>query len=338
MMQRRMSKWLTPAVIATAGCSGGPSVFSPAGPASRDLAHLGTWVLVVLSAAGTATIALILWASARQRGSFAEHAPASTGGGLLWILVGGFLVPALVLFPIFIATLRAVDHFPLHPPSGHGRADIHLIGHQWWWEVHYLADSPDRQVTTADEIHVPIGWPVEIELESRDVIHSFWVPALHGKLDLIPGHPNRIRVLADRAGRFEGECAEYCGAGHARMLLVVVAEPLDAYEAWLAGQAAPALPPADRASETGQAIFENRACGTCHTIRGTSAMSSVGPDLTHVGGRSGLAANTLPNSRAWLEAWITHAQSIKPGSQMPDLAQLRGDELQAVATYLGSLR
>lgn len=323
-------------VEATA-CSRAGVVFSPAGSSARSIATLGATLLIGFCVVSAVMIALIVWAAGRNRGTLDDHAPVDAGGGQWWILVGGFLVPAGVFALVFGSSLRALERFPLHD-GGHYRPDIRVIGHQWWWEVQYMGGGPDARIVTANEMHVPIGWPVEVELETRDVIHSFWVPELQGKVDLIPGHPNRIRIDADQAGRFDGQCSQYCGVDHTMMKLRVVAEPIDDYERWLAAQAAPSVRPADPDAVAGQRLFETRACGLCHTIRGTPALAQVGPDLTHVASRGGLAADSLPNSRAYLEAWIVHAQSFKPGAAMPDMTQFTGRELQSLTHYLEQLQ
>lgn len=337
MRDRTSPLALFAAALLLSGCSGRPSVFSPGGPAARSIGNLGAWVVIVLSVVAAVMMVLILVAAGRRRGTLEEHEPVGVGGGQTWILVGGFGVPVVILFAIFASSLVTESRFPLHDGQ-HYKPDIRIIARQWWWEVKYTGDGPDQQVTTANEIHIPTNWPVEIELESRDVIHSFWVPSLHGKVDVVPGRENHIRLVADTPGRYQGMCAEYCGTQHTNMGFVIVAEPLEQYEKWRAHQAEPALAEADPMAAHGKQIFETKACGLCHTIRGTRAMADVGPDLTHLASRSAIAANSFPNSRAWLEAWVTHAQSLKPGNQMPDLAEMRGDELQAVAHYLESLQ
>ena len=229
-------------------------------------------------------------------------------------------------------------------PGGHGAtgqhpADIEIVGHQWWWQVEYLDPQVSRRILSANEIHIPVGRPVELELRSYDVIHSFWVPRLHGKVDLVPGDVTRIRVQADSPGLFEGQCAEYCGPQHAHMAILVVADPPADYAAWLAHLRAPAAETRlqSPASE-GQRVFTEHQCVLCHTIRGTVARGTIGPDLTHFAARRGLAANSLPNSRGPLSAWVTHAQSLKPLAQMPNLTILTGQEQQALVAYLESLK
>ena len=336
----RRAHLLTLAIALSAccvGCHDSASIFLAAGPASRAIGKLGAWVLVILLIAAIVSTALLVVAAVRRRGTFGEHAGVDTGGGHLLIYIGGFLTPIVVLGVVLFATLRTVNRFPLHE-DGHFRADIRVVSRQWWWEIDYEGDGHSTRVVSANELHIPTNWPIEIQLESRDVIHSFWVPALHGKVDLVPGHVNRIRLEADVPGRYPGECAEFCGPQHALMNFTVVAQPLAEYEAWLAHEAAPADPPNTEDVARGRALFEGHACGLCHRVRGTSAQASVGPDLTHFASRAELAAGSYPNDRAYLEAWATHAQSLKPGAQMPDITDFSGAELQSLTHFLESLR
>jgi cytochrome c oxidase subunit 2 len=213
-----------------------------------------------------------------------------------------------------------------------------VIGHQWWWQIQYVGLGPSNRLETANEIHIPVGQPVELTLESRDVIHSFWVPALHGKVDLIPGVENHLRLQADRPGTYEGQCAEFCGAEHARMRFLVVAQSPEDFAKWMHDQSQPAQPPLEAAAIHGADLFQSRACGLCHTVRGTQALGTIGPDLTHFGSRQRLAADSLPNQHAYVAAWITRAQSFKPGALMPDVTNFRGDELDDLARYIDQLR
>ena len=193
-------------------------------------------------------------------------------------------------------------------------------------------------MTTANEIHVPVGMPVEIGLRSADVIHSFWVPQLHGKVDVVPGQENRIRILATKAGRYRGECAEFCGEQHAHMVLYVVADPPEQFYRWVADQRAAAPEPQTAEQRRGRDVFETKACVVCHTIRGTRANATVGPDLTHLASRATIASGSYPNNAGYLSAWVTHAQSLKPGAAMPDLTVFSGDELRSLVAYLESLK
>jgi cytochrome c oxidase subunit 2 len=214
---------------------------------------------------------------------------------------------------------------------------VKVIGRQWWWELQYHGDPPSQMVTTANELHIPVGQPVLLQLESRDVIHSFWVPALHGKRDLIPGHPSTTTILADRPGRYRGQCAEFCGAQHAHMGLLVIAEPPAEFQAWLARSRQPAATPTTAQARRGQEVFQRGPCILCHAVAGTIAAASAGPDLTHVASRTSLAAGTVPNQRGALSAWILDAQAAKPGTHMPAMT-IPTDELRALLAYLETLR
>lgn len=202
----------------------------------------------------------------------------------------------------------------------------------------YQIGDTHQHVVGANEIHIPAGRPVDIELISRDVIHSFWVPQLHGKVDLVPGMVNRIRIEADRPGLYRGECAEYCGPQHAHMILLVKAESQSDFDTWLGHERQPAAAPADAQAARGKEVFMTGPCLTCHTIHGTDAHGLVGPDLTHFATRDGLAANAYPNNTAYLAAWVTHAQSLKPYAQMPNVTAFTGDDLQALVSYLRGLK
>jgi cytochrome c oxidase subunit 2 len=210
-------------------------------------------------------------------------------------------------------------------------------GYQWWWEVTYGDAQPARVFTTANEIHVPVGRRVSIELAAADVIHSFWVPNLAGKQDLISGRDNQIAFTADRAGIYRGQCAEFCGLQHAHMGLLVVAQSPDEFDVWRNAQLASATAPGDAEQQGGERVVTGKACAACHTIRGTAAAGTLGPDLTHLASRSYIAAGVLPMTRGSLAAWIADPQTIKPGNNMP-MVPLTADELRAASAYLASLK
>jgi cytochrome c oxidase subunit 2 len=198
------------------------------------------------------------------------------------------------------------------------KPDILIIGHQWWWEVHYLGDS-GHQVITANEIHIPAHRPVNIELRTADVIHSFWVPSLHGKVDLLPGNVNFIRIEASEPGNYVGQCAEYCGKQHANMHILLIAQEAPAFAEWLANQGKPGVEPTNPDTVMGHEAFLAGPCSQCHTVRGTPAAGRIGPDLTHVGSRKEIGSDTFTNNNAYLEGWITNAQALKPGCKMPKI-------------------
>jgi cytochrome c oxidase subunit 2 len=212
--------------------------------------------------------------------------------------------------------------------------DIEVIGHQWWWEIHYSNQNFD----TANEIHIPVGQPVTVHVTSADVVHSFWVPELHGKIDLIPGQTNTISLEADQAGVYRGQCAEFCGAQHAHMAILVIAEPAGQFSAWLDNQSRAGVEPAVGSLEQeGQQAFLGSACVYCHTIKGTNASGKVGPDLTHLGSRLTLGAGTLPNTPGNLAGWTINSQTIKPGNHMPPM-DLSAVQVQALLAYLETLK
>jgi cytochrome c oxidase subunit 2 len=325
--------FLLPVVLGT----NGQSVLNPGGSAAAVISRLGWFVFILFLIVAVVMWALIALIATRPRGNLREHAPVNVGGGQNWILIGGFAIPTAILAVVFITGLSAMSKFPVHGGINMP-AEILLTGHQWWWEIRYMEGQLDKRVLTANEIHIPVGRAVDIDLASVDVIHSFWIPTLHGKVDLIPGQLNRIRIQADHPGVFRGQCAEYCGAQHAHMVLLVVAHTPEDFQKWLAAQRAPAIEPATPEQSHGRDLFLSRACVVCHTIRGTGADGTVGPDLTHIALRRGIAANTLTNDEANLAAWVTHAQSIKPASAMPNLSQFNGQELRDLVAYLRNLR
>lgn len=297
-----------------------------------------TWAMLVLSIAVVAIIALLTAAGVVLRRS--RLAVEDTGrapiqrpsGGLSWITVGvAISTPALVGSMAWNAYTMAAINRPPRAPA----LTIEVIGHQWWWQFRYLSDDPTQIFDTANEAHIPTGAPVRILVRSEDVIHSFWIPALGDKLDLIPGQTNASWFEANRPGVYRGQCAEYCGRQHAHMALTVVAQTPEAFHGWRAAQ----LRPAQRATgdlENGEALFGAR-CGACHTVRGTLAGGVFGPDLTHLMSRGAIAADTLQNTTATLTGWIADPQRIKPGAKMPTL-ELPGTELTKIRSYLQSLK
>jgi cytochrome c oxidase subunit 2 len=243
-------------------------------------------------------------------------------------------VTVLLLFVLLVASVatgRATSKLEGKPLV------LEVKGHQWWWEVQYLDAVPSRGVTTANEIHIPVGRPVTIKLSSSDVIHSFWVPNLHGKKDLIPGHDNSISIQADRPGIFYGQCAEFCGFQHAHMGLIVIAEPPERYQAWLDGQRQSSVTPQTPEQLRGQKLVELLPCANCHTIHGTQASGRTGPDLTHLASRRTIAAGMLPNTRGHLGGWLADPQGVKPGTLMPP-NPMDSRDLQSVLDYLEILK
>jgi cytochrome c oxidase subunit 2 len=333
-----MSRPLTPIVagllaLAGTGCDGTQTPLAPAGPQASSIAALIGIFFAVCAVVYVLTIGALAWALARRRA--ASDATAESDRRITRVIVGAAAVTVLTLVVLTATSVFAGRG--LTSPSGPGAVTVDVIGHQWWWEFQYHDVSANEWVTSPNELHIPVGVPVAIKAQSRDVIHSFWVPNLNGKRDLIPGMVTHTWIQADRPGIFRGQCAEFCGHQHAHMAFLVVAEPPEAFARWLQAQRRPAEPPATDARRRGHDLVVRGSCAMCHAIRGTSAGSRIGPDLTHLASRRSLAAATLPNDPAALATWIADPQAIKPGNRMPP-HPYRDDELRAIVDYLGSLR
>jgi cytochrome c oxidase subunit 2 len=249
------------------------------------------------------------------------------------ILGGGMVAPVVVLALLFAFVIRVMPAVSA-PAPGSTRLTVEVIGHQWYWEVRY----PGTDAVTANEIHLPAHTPVRIVARTADVIHSFWVPRLNRKIDMIPGRSNSIELDVPTVGTYRGQCSEFCGLAHAEMAFEVIVQPRDAFRTWLDHESQPAETPASGPAQAGAQEFTTASCGDCHTIRGTAANGKVGPDLTHIGSRRTLAALTIPNTPGDLMQWITDPQGFKPGSRMPGFASLPVAARQALVAYLESLR
>lgn len=315
--------------FAASACNDSPSPLDPHGPRASSISNLW-WVLMTV---GTVTwivvIFLIFLGIFHRRGRLEPDAKQAEPVG--FVLVGGAVVPLVVLVGLMFFTLRTLNVVSEEP----GRTDvlIEVTGHRWWWEVHY----PEQDFTTANELHIPVDEPVRIALTSDDVIHSFWLPQLQGKMDLIPGKDNVLYIEADEAGVYRGECAEFCGTQHANMAFTVVAESRPDFERWLEAQQQPAPRPTDPSAVKGQQIFFGSACVYCHNVQGTTVSATIGPDLTHLMSRDRIAAGTLENTHASLGAWIINPQDAKPGNLMPP-TQMDAESLQNLLDYLETLQ
>ena len=305
-------------------------VVHAAGPAAQPVFVLGWALLALCTFVCVAIAVLLLIALFRRR----VHAGGGYASGLTIVTVGT-AVSILLLFGALVYMLRVLGAIaaPPRPPA----LTIVVTAQDWWWAVRYPDDADGPGFVTANEIHIPVGEPVAIELKSADVIHAFWVPQLAGKTQTIPGQTNRQWLQADRPGVYRGQCSQYCGAQHAHMAFEVVAEPPAAFRAWLAEQRQPAQARAAGAGaeRRGQRVFAAR-CAGCHAVRGTDATGDAGPDLTHVGTRRLLAAGTLDNTPDNLRRWIAHAQQVKPQSLMPSIA-LAPRDADDLAAYLATL-
>lgn len=311
------------------GCANAPSILDPQGPAAAHIADLW-WLLFWLALAVLVFVfAFLALALFRQRPAEIDPQRAQRAGARV-IIWAGVIMPAIVLAVVYVATLWTLR--ALATPAIPEGLTIHVIGRLWWWEVQY----PEQQFVTANEIHIPVGQPVRIVLSSPNVIHSFWVPELHGKMDLVPGAVNSMWIQADQPGVYWGECAEFCGTQHAKMNFLVIAQPAEEYQAWLEQQQQPAAIPTDTLAYQGQQVFFSANCLYCHAIRGTDATGNLGPDLTHLASRRTLGAAIQENTLGNLGGWIVGPQHIKPGNLMPP-SDLTSTELQALLAYLATL-
>jgi cytochrome c oxidase subunit II len=317
--------------VPAAGCESRQSITSPVTDPAREINTLWWAMFAVGMVVFGVVIALLVLAYMRRgRASDPDRAERMS---YMVILGGGMLAPVVVLAVLFAFVIRVMPAVSA-PEPGSTSLTIQVIGHQWYWEVRY----PGTEAVTANEIHLPAGTPVRIVARTADVIHSFWVPRLNRKIDMIPGRSNAIELDVPRTGTYRGQCSEFCGLGHAEMAFEVIVQPPDAFRTWLDHEAEPAETPAEGDAAAGAQAFETASCGDCHTIRGTSADGRVGPDLTHVGSRNTLAALTIANTPSNLMQWITNPQGWKPGSRMPGFASLPASTRQALVAYLEGLR
>lgn len=315
---------LAPGVFLCA-CSGPQSALDPAGREASEVATL-FWVML----AGAAAIWLAVMGAAIFANRF-QKTPIDDRAGLRIILWAGAIVPTLILALLLAYGLRLMPLLRAGDPA----LTVHVSGEQYWWRVAY--ERPDgSRVDSANELRLPAGRPAEIVLDSADVIHSFWIPALAGKLDMIPGRTNRLVLHPERVGTYRGVCAEFCGRSHAYMAFPVTVMPPDEFEAWLTREAAPAQPLVPPTADAG--AFLANGCGGCHTVRGTPATGTIGPDLTHVAGRATLGAGMFANTSENRRRFVAEAETLKPGVRMPSFGMLKAAELDAIAGYLGSLR
>lgn len=329
-------------LCALGGCAGVQSALAPAGVEAADIATLMMWLFV-----GGA----IIWAGVLGLAVFAVRAARSNASAVPWtgeesdatkrhetryarrlIIGGGVVFPVVTLCVLLVYGLR------MTPPLLAADSDfvIDVTGEQWWWRLSYERPGAEN-VVSANEIRLPVDRRVTFRLAAADVIHSFWIPVLGGKIDMIPGRTNQLTVEPTATGRYRGVCAEFCGLAHAMMAFDVVVMQEAEFDAWLQAQAADAAPPAGAMAVRGQRLFLDNGCGACHRIGGTPARGAVGPDLTHVGSRLSIAAGTLPLDESRLAEWISQPLSFKPGVEMPSYHMLAGEDVAAIAAYLRGL-
>lgn len=333
------------ACVLLSACGGGAQTpLDPAGPHAGGLNQLW-WVFFYVLASVFVLVMLALVASIivgrRRRAGAVVPEPSiepepQRERRMTRVVATATALTVAILFVLLVSSFLTGRQLTM-TRSDAGALVIEVTAHQWWWEARYDDPVPSNIFTTANEIHIPVGQTVIIQLKSVDVIHSFWVPNLAGKKDAIPGKSSSVWLRADRAGVFRGQCAEFCGMQHAHMAFTVIAEPPDKFWAWVAAQRQPAAQPSTDTQARGQQVFLSTPCVMCHTIQGTQANASVGPNLTHLASRGSIAADTLPNTRGHLAGWVVDSQSIKPGNLMPPNS-LSSEDLQALLDYLQSLK
>ncbi|RGC66747.1 Cytochrome c oxidase subunit 2 precursor [Micromonospora sp. MW-13] len=314
-------------LLLLAGCAGdSPSALNPAGTGSARVAGLW-WLLFWISmAVFVEVMALLIWALVFRRGT----ARVRHGQPLRFVTIAGAGLPLVILVAVYGVGLR--DLAALGDGPGPEAPTVEVTGHKWWWEVRY----PGASGATANEIHIPVGEQVRVRLRTADVLHSFWVPQLMPKTDLIAGETRETWLRAERAGSYRGQCAEYCGTQHAHMAFLVVAQPRADYDAWLARLDAPAREPGTDAERRGRQAFVQGTCSACHAVRGTGAEGRVGPDLSNVGSRWSIGAGAVPNDAGHLGGWIANSQTAKPGNAMPP-QPIDAARLPDLIAYLRSL-
>jgi cytochrome c oxidase subunit 2 len=313
----------------------GTNIFNPASTPAKSIADLSVFVLVITGIIFVVVFVLLIYTVVRfrARAMDAGREPAQVYGSMQ-IELAWTIIPILIVVVLFLATARVI-HAIQDAPEPAGAMDVIAIGHQYWWEFRY----PKLGIVTANELHIPVSdanhtTPTFLQLLSADTDHSFWVPELAGKTDLIPNHPNRMWMDPQRTGVFFGQCAQYCGTQHAKMLLRVSVDRADDFSAWVSAQQKPAVE--DAGAIAGRQVFERNACMNCHRVGGTPADGRFGPDLTHLMTRATIAAGAAENTHDNLRLWIENPSAIKPGSLMPAM-KLSDADLDAVVSYMETL-
>lgn len=328
--QRHLSR-LCPCLVALLvlplpSCSGNHSALDPAGPEAANIAQLFFLMLVGAVVIWLGLVASIIYASRKKR----EHSEESAGRVILW---GGAVIPTIILCALLSYGMWLMPAIRPWVPDDHQVRRIEVTGEQFWWRVRYFDEAGKTMFETANEVRIPVGQPAHFSLKAADVIHSFWVPSLGGKMDMIPGRTNPLTLTADREGTYRGVCAEFCGESHALMAFTVRAVAPDEHEAWLAERRASS--PQDT---EGLAVFLNNGCGACHAISGTAANGRIGPDLTAFGERSTLAAGTLPHTVEDIARFVAYPGVIKPGVKMPHFGMLPEGDIKKISVFLKELK
>ena len=328
---------LVGALLITVSCAAAPSVLAPASESALKTNEL-TWIIFAIAAAVFVIVeALLVYSAVHFRIGGQSGLPKQIEGNQR-LEIGWTLLPFIVLLIVFFLSLGTLQSIRNQPALAAGPdvaakpLRVRIVGHQWWWEFDY----PDLNIVTANELHIPAGMQVNVDIESVDVIHSFWVPQLGGKTDAIPGHVNQSWIKAIQPGIFEGQCAEFCGVEHGLMRLRVVADTPVQFQAWVTKQQAP-LPSFSQAEAQGEQLFLTKGCVACHTIQGTTAQGKIGPDLTHLASRSVMAGAIMDRNLGTMEKWLADPQAEKPGNLMPNL-HLSQDEITKLGVFLEALK
>jgi cytochrome c oxidase subunit 2 len=318
-------------IVAVAGCSGNQSALDPQGAPAIHIEHLIIGITVICAVVWLLVMIVLGWALLRKR----SNDSSQPGERSLTMIVGSAVTATVIIIAgLTIASFYTTRGIGLPENAG---LTITVRAQQWWWKVIYADAAPALSFQTANEIHIPVGQDVRIQLESADVVHSFWVPSLAGKQDLVPGRSNSLLLRAERPGIYRGQCAEFCGLQHTHMAMMVIAdEPAD-YQRWIEVQRQNGVMPADPDAVAGKLAFLSKPCAACHTVRGTPATGTTGPDLTHIGSRPTIAAGLFETTRGSLAAWIADPQTLKPGNNMP-MVPLTSVELRNISAYMESLK
>ncbi|PSO14077.1 cytochrome c oxidase subunit II [Bradyrhizobium sp. MOS003] len=322
-------------VVPLTGCGGNwQSALDVYGSAAISLKHLIILIVAVCSVVWMLVMIALIAALWRNRDARSSSPEPGRERRMTMAVIGAVVATVLIISTFTVMSFIATRALTV---ASQDDLTVRVRGLQWWWGLEYVGPDPSHRFETANEIHIPVGRNVRLQLEGLDVIHSFWVPSLAGKQDLVPGRPNELTIRVERAGVYRGQCAEFCGMQHAHMALLVIAEPQEDFDKWATAQRQVATPPTDEEAAAGLRTFLTKPCAACHTVRGTAAAGTTGPDLTHVGSRRTIASGMFETTRGSLAAWIADPQTIKPGNNMP-LVPLTPDELRAVSAYLASLK
>ena len=328
----KTARILSLSIIAVAtGCSGNQSALDPQGPPAIHVEHLIIGITIVCAAVWVLVMIVLGWALLRRRSSDSSQ-PRER---LLTKMVSTAVAATVIIIAgLTVASFYTTRSIGLPEDAA---LTITVRGQQWWWQVIYADPDPALSFQTANEVHIPVGQDVRIQLESGDVVHSFWVPSLAGKQDLVPGRSNGLLLRAERPGIYRGQCAEFCGLQHTHMAMLVIADETGDYQRWAAAQRENGAMPTEPDAAAGKVAFLSKPCAACHAVRGTPATGTTGPDLTHIGSRQTIAAGLLETTRGSLAAWIADPQTLKPGNNMP-MVPLTSAELRDISAYLESLK